>query len=79
VQVTADRVSISGERTIEPKTEDKTLLRSEFRYGRFERIIPLPVPVQFEQVNAEYSNGILSLTLPKSEITRKNVVRVNVG
>ncbi len=79
VQVTAEAVSISGERKSETKTEEKGVTRTEFRYGHFRRIIPLPTAIQNEQVKAEYNNGILSLTLPKLEAEKPKVVKVNVG
>jgi HSP20 family protein len=46
VQVTAEAVAISGERRSETKHEDKGITRSEFRYGSFRRVIPLPARVQ---------------------------------
>ncbi|BBD57250.1 heat shock protein, class I [Nostoc sp. HK-01] len=79
VEVTPEAVSISGERKSETKTEEKGISRSEFRYGRFQRIIPLPSLVQNDKVQAEYKDGILRLTLPKSEAEKQKVVKVNLG
>ena len=79
VQVTAEAVSISGERKSETKTEEKGVTRSEFRYGRFQRVIPLSTRIQNDKVQAEYKNGVLTLTLPKAEAEKNKVVKVNVG
>lgn len=79
VEVTAEAVSIKGERKSETKTEDKGMVRSEFRYGQFHRVIPLPTRVQNTQVEANYTNGILSLTLPKVEEAKNKVVKVNLN
>ncbi len=79
VQVTAEAVSISGERKSETKTEERGMTRSEFRYGRFQRIIPLPTRIQNDKVQAEYTNGILRLTLPKAEAEKNKVVTINLG
>ena len=79
VQVTAEAVSISGERKSETKTEAKGVTRTEFRYGQFRRVIPLPTPIQNEKVQADYKDGILSLTLPKVEAEKTKVVKVNIG
>jgi HSP20 family protein len=79
IQVTEQSVSISGERKSETKTEEKGSVRSEFRYGKFERIIPLPVPVKTDAAHAEYKNGILTLDLPKTAEDRKKVVKVEVN
>jgi len=79
VQVSPEAVSISGERKSEIKTEERGITRTEFRYGRFQRVIPLPTRVQHDQVQAEYKDGILKLRLPKAEEDRNKVVKVNLG
>ena len=79
VQVSAEAVSISGERKEETRTEEKGMTRTEFRYGRFQRVIPLPARVQNTDVKAEYKNGILQMTLPKAEDEKNKVVKVNLG
>ena len=79
VQVSAEAVSISGERKEETKTEEKGMTRTEFRYGRFQRVIPLPARVQNTKVTADYQNGVLQLTLPKAEEEKNKVVKVNIG
>ena len=79
IQVSAEAVSISGERKTETKTEEKGTIRSEFRYGSFRRVIPLPARVQNTNVNAEYKDGVLNLTLPKAEEEKNKVVKVNLG
>ncbi|MDX2241028.1 MAG: Hsp20/alpha crystallin family protein [Leptolyngbyaceae cyanobacterium bins.302] len=80
VQVTREAVAISGEYKAETKTEDKEhqVHRSEFRYGSFQRVIPLPVAVQNDQVKAEFKDGILTLTLPRVEAEKPKVVKVNL-
>lgn len=79
VHVTVEAVSISGERQSEVQSEEKGVTRSEFRYGQFRRVIPLPTPIQNDKVQADYKNGILSLILPKVEAEKTKVVKVNIG
>ncbi len=79
IDVSRDAVAIRGENRYEKKIEDKGFFRSEFRYGKFERVIPLPVEIENEQVQAEFKNGILTLNLPKVEAARHRVVKVNVA
>jgi HSP20 family protein len=79
VQVTKQAVVISGESRNEHKTEEKGYLRSEFRYGTFRRVIPLPAGIQNEHAQAEYTNGVLVLTLPKVTEARNTVVKINLG
>ena len=76
VQVTRDAVAIAGDR---PQPQEATYLHSEFRYGKFQRIVNLPVAVQNDQVSANFTNGILTLTLPKVTEARNRVVKVNLG
>lgn len=79
VQVTEKAVAISGERKSETKTEDKGRTVTEFHYGKFQRVIPLPARIQNDKVQAEYKDGILNLTLPKTEQEKNKVVKVNLG
>lgn len=79
VEVTESAVSVKGERKSESKTEDKGVVRSEFRYGTFERMIPLPAPIKTGEVQAAYKNGMLHLTLPKAETVTQSAVKVNIS
>ena len=75
IQVMADRVAIAGER----KQSEFERTRSEFRYGKFQRVIHLPARIQNTQVKADFKDGILNLTLPKSEEEKNKVVKVNLS
>ena len=79
IEVTANSVSINGDRKTETKTEEGGVTRTEFRYGKFHRVINLPVRIENTNVTAEYKNGILNLTLPKAEAEKQKVVKVNLG
>lgn len=79
VQVTADTISLEGQRP-EPKLPEGTkLLYDDVRYGHFQRVINLPEPIQNNQVTAEFSHGILTLTLPKVVETQTKVVKITLG
>lgn len=79
VQVTKEAVMISGERKSESKSEQNGMTRSEFRYGRFSRTIPLPTRVDNTNVKGDYQNGILKLEIPKAEEEKNKVTKVNIG
>ncbi len=79
IQVTVDHVSISGERKEETKSTEKGVTRSEFRYGKFSRVIPLPVRIENTNVTAEYKDGILNIILPKASEEKNKVVKVNIA
>ncbi|MBD2724750.1 Hsp20/alpha crystallin family protein [Nostoc sp. FACHB-892] len=78
IQVTQDAVHISGERKVQTQTEEKRVTRSEFQYGKFQRVIPLSARIQNTNVTADYKDGILNLTLPKIEQEKNKVVKVNL-
>ncbi|NJL81578.1 MAG: Hsp20/alpha crystallin family protein [Richelia sp. RM2_1_2] len=78
VQVARQAVLISGEITDEPNTDESGYYRSELHYGRFRRMINLPVPIKNEQVKAEFKNGILKLVMPKTEEAKFKKVNIDV-
>ena len=71
-------MALSGEHKAETKTEENGFFRSEFRYGRFQRVISLPSPVENDRVTADFKDGILTLTLPKVQAVRPSVVTLNL-
>ena len=79
IQVTTDSISISGERKSESRTEEDGVTRSEFHYGKFQRVIPLTSRIQNTQVEADYKDGVLTLNLPKAEAEKSKVVKVKVN
>lgn len=79
IQVTRDTVLVSGDYRQAKQAEEKSHFRSEFKYGKFHRVVSLPAQVQNDQVGAEFQDGILTLTLPKVEAERRKVVRINLG
>jgi HSP20 family protein len=79
VQVTREAISISGERRYENTEEKPGCVRSEFRYGKFHRVLSLPAHIQNDSVQAECKDGILTLTLPKVTEARNKVVKINLA
>ncbi len=78
VEVSENAVLITGEHREEKRSEEKGYFRSEFQYGQFQRVVPLPVSVKHNQVQSEFKDGVLTLTLPKAEFTHQNVTKVNL-
>lgn len=74
IEVTAEAVKVIAER----KTEHQEDTRSEFYYGKYQRVIPLKTRIQNTNVTAEYKDGILNLTLPKREEEKNKVVKVSL-
>jgi HSP20 family protein len=72
-------LSISGERKSESKHEDAEVCRAERFFGRFQRTVTLPAPVAANKVSAQYKDGILTVTLPKTEEAKPRQIDVSVG
>ena len=79
VRVTEQAVAISGERQSQTTTEQRGVNRSEFRYGKFQRVIQLPARVQNDKVQPDYQKGVLNLSLPKAEDEKNKVVKIKLG
>ncbi|TPK07034.1 Hsp20/alpha crystallin family protein [Mesorhizobium sp. B2-5-9] len=69
-------LTLKGEKHSE--TEDKDRQFSERFYGHFERRIPLGYEVKDDKVDARFSNGVLTVTLPKSERAQSQVKRIAI-
>ncbi len=67
IDLNDNRLSISGERREEKKTEEKESKTyfSEMFYGSFSRSMTFPVAVDAEKTDARYEHGVLTMTIPK--------------
>ena len=74
VQLNGTQLTVSAERKEEKDENDQTFHRLERRVGRFARTVLLPCKVQEDKVQACYQDGVLKLTLPKSnEATARRI------
>ncbi|WP_022847653.1 MULTISPECIES: Hsp20/alpha crystallin family protein [unclassified Desulfurobacterium] len=73
VRVRGNHLIIKGVKKQEQKEEKENVFFSESFYGEFQRIIPLPVEVKEEGIEATYDKGILEIRLPKAETAKKEV------
>ncbi len=93
VRVTAELPGLE-EKDVELRVEDNVLVLrgekrtefddaerhySELSYGRFERHIPLPAEVDEECASATFRNGVLTVTLPKTERARQHAKRIPIS
>jgi HSP20 family protein len=72
-------LSISGERKSETKHEDAEVHRTERFFGRFQRTVTLPTSVAADKVKAQYKDGVLTVTLPKTEEAKPKQIDVSVS
>jgi len=76
LNVENDVLTISAEKKDEYESRDKGLYRRERSYGKFSRSFQLNGLVNADKVDAEYKDGVLSVTLPKREETRGRQIQV---
>ena len=68
IEVEEDTLIISSKRETElEEKEDSQFVKREFNYESFERSFKLPEDIQTDEILAKYENGVLRVTLPKTE------------
>ncbi len=78
VTVTADLVTITGEKKKEEKIKKKDYYRLECSSGSFAQSFRLPVGLVTDQAKAKFEDGILSIEIPKTEQAKKKIKQVKV-
>lgn len=71
------RITITGERKMEEKDENKDYIRQERYRGNFYRSFTLPEKVKEENIQASFNNGVLKVVIPKAEIVKPKEIKVN--
>jgi HSP20 family protein len=79
VTVSEGLLTIKGEKKHEEKKEDKNYFRIERRYGEFARQFTLPDNVKEEEVYANFTNGVLEVTIPKGEPSKPKERQIPIG
>jgi HSP20 family protein len=78
IRVENNILTIRGERKFEKKVNENNYLRVERSYGSFSRSFSLANSVNTEAIKAEYTNGVLTLHVPKREEAKPKQIKVNV-
>ncbi|HEX9116503.1 MAG TPA: Hsp20/alpha crystallin family protein [Anaerolineae bacterium] len=76
VTVHGELLSIRGEMKQEQESKNEQYHLRERRWGTFARSLTLPAAVKADQVEAEYANGVLTLTLPKTDEVKPKRIEV---
>jgi HSP20 family protein len=72
-------LTIRGEKRQHAEEQTERVHRYERTYGAFERAFSLPTTVDPHKIQANYSNGILTVTIPKAERARPREIPVKVS
>jgi HSP20 family protein len=78
VSMTGDLLTAKGERRFEQEDSGDSYHRVERLYGKFERSVQLPFPVQADKIKATYRDGVLTVKLPKAEELKPREIKIDV-
>jgi HSP20 family protein len=76
INISSDVLTIKGETKQKEEKKDRSWHIREHRWGAFERSVRLPTGVNSDQAQADFENGILTITLPKSEKVKPKTITV---
>jgi HSP20 family protein len=79
LSITGDVLTVKGERPFSQPLGDDHYFHMERAYGKFERSVRLPMPVQAGRVRATYRDGVLEVSLPKAEEIRPKEIKIGVA
>lgn len=79
LQVENQTLTLKGQRKFEQQTEKGGYHRIERNYGSFVRTFSVPSTVDTENVAADYSHGVLTVTLPKKQTAKPRQVKVGIS
>lgn len=71
-------LTLKGERTQASEAKQENYRRVERYFGKFERNIPLPIPVEASKVKATYRDGVLEVKLPKAAAVKPKEIKIDV-
>ena len=77
LEINSRAVKISGIRKERPRATSGTYRLAEIQYGRFERILYLPSPVDTEVVSSNFSNGLLAIRVAKLKLDKVHQVPIS--
>ena len=81
VEVTLDEnyLTVKGEKKQEREEKKKNYYLSERSYGQFQRVLPLPAGTETSKAKAQFKNGVLTITLPKTEQAKVERKRIPIS
>ena len=76
VQLSNNVLTVSGEHVEEEKKEENTYHRMERRFGSFSRTVALPAAVDEGKIEAQYRDGVLNVSMPKTQEAKSRKIKV---
>lgn len=79
VHIEGNTVVIAGERKNEQTSNAENFTHFERTFGKFQRAMTLSAPVKVDDVEAKYTNGVLTVTIPKAEEARPKRIAIQAA
>jgi len=78
IRIENGTLTMRGERKLQREEKEKGYHRIERSYGAFTRAFSVPDTVDPDRIKADYSKGVLTITLPKKEVAKPKQIKVQV-
>ncbi len=79
INVVGETLTLSGERKPDSLSEEAQYHRQERGYGKVNRAIQLPFPVDVNKVEATFKNGVLHVSMPRAEADRPKKITIKTA
>jgi HSP20 family protein len=79
ISVTGNNLSVSGERKIPEENVTARYHRREREAGKFSRVISIPEPIDSNRIEAHFSDGVLTIILPKAEVAKPKQISIKAS
>ncbi len=78
LSVSDGRLILKGEKRREKEEKEKNYYFSERAYGSFQRVFELPASVEHDKITADFSKGVLTITLPKTAEAQQQAKKIEI-
>lgn len=78
LELSDNTLTIRGDKKREQEEKDKNYYRLERSYGSFQRVLSLPDDADQDRIKAKFKKGVLNITVPRRELPKANVKRIEV-
>ncbi|HZH86871.1 MAG TPA: Hsp20/alpha crystallin family protein [Brumimicrobium sp.] len=78
IELDGNKLSIHGEQSESKEETEENYTHREFSYGEFTRSFTLPKDVDGQNIEADYKDGVLKISVPKPETKKKIVKKIEV-
>lgn len=78
LELEGNTLTVKGEKKQESETKEKDFYRVERSYGSFQRVLTLPEDADQDNIDAQFKNGVLTITLPKKAVEKADTKKIDI-